>query len=244
MGHQIDEETKNADETESIEQAQTSTLEPNNDYQSEFIPYSRASALAENGDAAPASAPEVAVRPHVLGFDTSHSLEMAERYKKQANAYNESRLGHGSDAAAFTEQMFEAGKYATDAENIRELGVHYNSFVPLASFAVDEVIRFKSIQAQLGGAFQDEDSLSEKGLSAQVGDRKDEFVEAMRAGDIKTTKGLVDTSATAFNAAQEGLYEVLSKLRGEAMRTTVAKLKSERTENVEKKEKINAQVEA
>ena len=244
MGHQIDEESKNADETASSEQAQTSKLEPNNDYQSELIPYSRALALAENGDAAPASAEAVAVRPHVLGFDPSHSLEMAERYKKQANAYNESRLGHGSNAAAFTEQMAEAAKYDKDAENIREFGVHYNSFVPLASFAVDEVIRFKTIQSQLGGAFQDEGSLSEESLSAQVGDRKEEFAEAMHAGDIKTTKGLVAVSALAFNAAQDGLYEVLSQLRGEAMQTTVAKLKSERTENVEKKERINAQVEA
>jgi hypothetical protein len=253
MGNQkVDSETDVYD----AKNATQADLELDNDYQSELIPYSRSAAIASAAETSVSRHKDDGSAEHKddgsryrlprFEFDPTHSREMEHRLREQGEAYSRSRLGHPGKAVAASELTQQADAYSLDADNLENCNTDYGCLVPLANFAVDEVVRFTTIQDALGIEFEDNDvkSVTAKKLDGTVADRRPELQEALHDGDIKTTKGLVSNAASEFTSAQHELMSVLSDLRGNEMHKVVDGLKHEQSEKLEQREAIQRKIDA
>ncbi len=179
-------------------------------------------------------------------FSSAHAEEKSEQLRSQAAAYNRSRGGKGTGSAAYRNMTEQADAYKLDAGNLEEANAAYNQLVPQSAFALDSVIRFKTIQAELGIDFSENDmwTVGAGDLSHHVEDRTPELTKGVSAGDIKTNTGRVSDAAKHFTAAQTGLYANLTEMQGVGIRRLIKKAEAERSEQTEKKETINKAMES
>lgn len=218
------------------------------DYQTELPKGSTSLAAAKAGDMAVAEAQGTPspFRLPTMHFSSEHSEEKEQEFRAKAKAYDTRRLGHGKSAAAYKDMMAQADGYRQDGRNLEEANTAYNQLVPQSSFALDSVIRFKAIQAELGIDFADGSSFTvgEQDLTNHVGDRKSELAQSLSDSGIKMTKGHVKGAALRFEAAQANMFATLTKLQGFHMRQVINALEAEKAESVEKRNKIKEAIES
>jgi len=219
-------------------------LKTNDDYTTELPKASKSMKAARAGDDAASTASQTPsqFRLPPIELNPEHSLEKEEWFRSHAQAYQ--RGHHRTDTASYRDLVAQADGYRGDASNITNASAAYNELVPQASLALDSVIRFKTIQEELGSKFDDTVSLDAANLNAVVADRAPELAGAMSAGDIKTNKGQVSDAARGFSAAQHKLYSAMHKMNGLQLRTVIKKLEAEKREKSEQKEAIERSIES
>lgn len=218
------------------------------DYQSELPKKSTSARAAQAGEAAVAATQDQPSPFRLPGLNLSpeHAFEKEEEFRGKAKAYNLSRLGKGTGAAAYRNLTEQANAYQADGAAIEQANEAYIQLVPQSAFAFDSVVRFKAIQEQLGLNFSDNSmwTVGADDLSRQVGDRKAEFAQGVSNSGMKKTHGVVSDAARDFKTAQQGLVAALLEVRGHKMHEVIKKLEAERAEESEKKEKIEAAIES
>lgn len=219
-----------------------------NDYQTE-LPKNSTSARASNAGEAAVVASQTEASPFRLPgvqLSSEHAREKEEELREKASAYNLSRGGKGTGAAAYRNLTDQANAYQADAIALEQANTAYYQLIPQSAFAFDSVVRFKAIQAELGLDFSDNAmwSVTEEDLTKHVGDRKPDLAKGISDSGMKTSKGMVSDAASAFGAAQKRLVAALTGVQSQRIGQLIKQLQAERAEAGEKKEQIEAAIES
>jgi hypothetical protein len=219
-----------------------------NDYQTE-LPKNSTSARAANAGESAVVASQTEASPFRLPgvqLSSEHAREKEEEFRDKASAYNLSRGGKGTGAAAYRNLTDQANAYQADAIALEQANTAYNQLVPQSAFAFDSVVRFKAIQAELGLDFSDNAmwTVTDEDLTKHVGDRKSDLAKGISDSGMKTSKGMVSDAASAFGAAQKKLVAALTGVQNQRIGQLIKQLEAERAEKAEQKEQVEAAIES